>query len=62
MGRSAWTGGGVRDVSRARVHLGVGGTRGEEGGGRGSFEAKTAHVTQGDDARVGVQCGLEPET
>lgn len=55
-------GGGVRDASRARVHLGVGGTGGEEGGGEGSFEAGTAHVTQGDDARVGVQRGLEPET
>jgi len=58
-GTSAWTGGGV-EMHRARVHLGVGGTKGE--GGEGSYEAGTAHVTQGDDAGVGVQRGLEPET
>lgn len=61
---SAWTGGGV-EMHRTRVHLGVGGTKGEEErrrGGEGSSEAGTAHVTQGDDAEVEVQRRLEPET
>lgn len=62
-GTSAWTGGGV-EMHRTRVHLGVGGTKGEEGrgGGGGSSKAGTAHVTQGDDAEVEVQRRLEPET